>query len=164
MIKWKWWKKHTGEAPKEYEVANGDVITSTKDDVSTKFTWQNLEISEPVSSFLHCFRMTPRRFSLVEIELGNISYFSRKQHRFTDKVSGESWIIDTRPGCYYETQQRIQNTKWLTDEENLSIMIVVGEYYSERKIKMDEIKKARANRLVKKERDRLTKIYKENEQ
>lgn len=162
MIKWKWWKKHTGEAPKEYEVANGDVEPVQETPVPEK------DISEPVTSFIKCFEANPRRFKVEQPVIKELdcpvlsTYASRSKYKLIDKKTGESWKVFLV--SYYQYNNKVVDNEWLTqDEVDLLTLTIVG-YYASRSEKLRAIKIQKHNAKMMKERDRLTKIYKENKE
>lgn len=162
MINWKWWKKHTGKAPQEYVVANGELIG--KDPEPEK------DISEPVTSFIKCFEENPRRFKVEKIEPVTqingipvvVGYHSKSKYKLTDKKTGESWTV-LLAGFYRENHRVIDNG-WLTNDEVNLLCMTLAQHYSQRANKLYSIKSAKHKAKMMKERDRLTQIYKENDQ
>lgn len=104
------------------------------------------EISEPVTSFIKCFKENPRRFKVVG---GNL---------LKDTVTNVSYVfmITYRYGCdgrvlphFHNTDRRLQ---WLSDREKDAIVLALYPYFiTERRDRLHAI-----------QRQRLTRIYKEN--
>lgn len=140
-----------------------DPITASLE-TAAKRVWEEsnnkvLTISEPVTSFLKCFKQQPRRFKFVRTDK-QIGYFGTQYYKFTDTKTSESWRITYRP--MHTTLPFIEDVTWMTDDERALVFEVIAGHYSERAEKLAQIQKDKYTAKVKKERDRLTQIYKEN--
>lgn len=119
------------------------------------------DISEPVTSFIKCFEANHRRFKLEKVE-GAGYYTGRSKFKLTDKKNGESWHVLLAD--YYRYENTLIDNQWITQDEVNLLVYTFTKFYSERAVKLQSIKSDRHNAKMMKERDRLTKIYKENDQ
>lgn len=118
------------------------------------------DISEPVTSFLECFKNKPRRFRVVRTDNKSNRLVHHRQHyKFTDTKTSESWKISYRPS--HETLPYIEDVTWMTNSERELIFEVIAGHYRERAERLAKIRKDRHIAKVNKERYRLTAIYKE---
>ena len=117
-----------------------------------------LVISEPVTSFLKCFKQNPRRFKFVRTDK-QIGFYGNQYYKFTDTKTSESWRITYRP--VYSNVPHIEDVTWMTTDERALIFEVIAGHYSKRSEKLAQIRKDKHTTKVNKERERLTKIYKE---
>lgn len=103
------------------------------------------DISEPVTSFIKCFKDNPKRFKVGNYYLrdtvGNVGYTFMVIPRYRDgKVLPRLHSIDKR-------------LQWLTDEECEALVAAMYPYFvTERRERLHAI-----------QRQRLTRIYKEKE-
>lgn len=144
-------------------VEQNPVITALEQ--SAKRVWDEspnmvLDISEPVTSFLKCFLNNPRRFKLVCLgsPYRGASLSAGKDYKFTDTKTKEQWSVSHRP--MYNTTVHIDNVPWMTRDERELINDVIAKYYADRSEKLDIIRKGKNKAKLRKERDRLTAIYK----
>lgn len=120
------WNKVVGVKPKEPDAVRA------------------LDISEPVTSFIKCFKENPKRFKIVNGNYlrdttTNIAYIFMATTRYRDgKVLPHLHNIDKR-------------LQWLTDEECEALVAVMYPYFVTK----------RRERLHSIQRQRLTRIYKE---
>lgn len=122
----------------------------------------NEHISEPVISFLKCFKQTPRRFkterSYPKEDRGT---YTRVRLELLDLVSQEKYEIDAYQ--FHRSTKYRANTKnllWATEDELAYLVEEVGKIVKERVERLKYLKDVRAKRNNQKERTRLTEIYK----
>lgn len=119
-----------------------------------------LDISEPVISFLKCFKENPKRFRLGTRSEGSFYITSYKRSLFIDLKTKEKWDVTVRwYGSDLPTFD-IENAQWMTSNEKYLISNTLRDYYIDRGLKLHTIRLERKARKIKKERDRLTAIYK----
>lgn len=140
-----------------------DPITTSLE-TAAKRVWEEsnnkvLEISEPVTSFLKCFKGNPRRFRFVQSDKQS-GLFGNRYYKFTDTKTSESWRVTYRP--IHSELPHIEDVTWMTKDERALIFYVIAVHYGERAEKLAKIRRDKHNAKVNKERDRLAQIYKEN--
>lgn len=121
---------------------------------------KKLEISEPVTSFLKCFAENPRRFRLKTWIKGSYYTSSYKRALFTDLKTEEVWSVSIRWVGSDLPSIDIEDVQWMTSDEKGLVSSTLRDYYIDRGLKLHTIRLERKARKVKKERDRLTAIYK----
>lgn len=112
------------------------------------------DISEPVISFVECYKNNPKRFSIKEITKDfEKDLIRRKNYILKDKNTEETFIffINYR----WRVDYYCSSAKWLTEDEK---EYLYNSICTMRRERFDKIKKYREN----KERKRLTKIYKDS--
>lgn len=123
-------------------------------------------ISEPVLSFVETFKNNPRRFS-ISLEWhhpGVVSYFG---YTLKDKTAGEEFSAsvskgwDWGGGNYIETWYNYPS--FLTKDEWEHILESLSCYYKERDARLAYLRAARVTLMRRRERNRLTEIYKGGE-
>lgn len=140
------------DAKEEYEKRHP---TKTREQRENKF-----DISEPVISFLKCFKENPKRFRLGTRSVGSFYTSSYKRALFIDLKTKEKWNVTLRwYGSDLPTFD-IENVQWMTSDEKDLVSSTLRDYYIDRGLKLHTIRLERKARKVKKERDRLTAIYK----
>ncbi|AEO14587.1 hypothetical protein MT_57041 [Pseudomonas phage phiPto-bp6g] len=145
---------------KEIEPQKDPIIASIEESAKKVFEKSNnkiLEISEPVTSFLKCFKENPRRFRFVRTDK-QMGLFGTQYYKFTDTKTSESWRVQYRP--IKSNLPHIEDVTWMTTDERLLIVEVIAGYYGERAEKLEKVQKDKHTSKVNKERDRLTQIYK----
>lgn len=165
MFNWKWWNNHQPE-PEEVvaDVMNNAAYGKETATPLTPFEY-DLSVfnpSEPVTSFIKCFKDNPRRFTMTETTTTRILCHGRKTYRFKDKVANETWAITIRPADY-QSYPEITNTTWMTKDELTALTILIGQYYNDRHDKLSKYRADKIQRRKDKERDRLTQIYKQDD-
>lgn len=133
----------------------------------------DIDISEPVISFVECVRNNPKRFEVNEFT-GDYFYYTNqildpedyKSYTLWDKVTKEGWSVQGSryigPILVYlsHTDRCYSNPSFLTTDERVYIIKEIKdimEYRKVRKIKLDQIRK---DRRIRDERNRLKEIYK----
>lgn len=165
MINWKWWKKQLTDAHE-----NRDVKFVEPSEMEQEEPTPEKDISEPVTSFIKCFETNPRRFKIEKIEPVTqingfsvvVGYHSKSKYKLTDKQTGESWTVLL--AGFYRENHRVHDNEWLTGDEVNLLVYTFAKYYSDRVMKLQRIKSDKYKAKMMKERDRLTKIYKENKE
>ena len=119
---------------------------------------RSMMVSEPVTSFIKCFKDKPKRFKITEgthsdPRLGYIF----KEYTLIDKYNSESWFFTVSDFCGL----RIPNYDWLTIGEEHELIKSFSSHFRKRRQRLDELKKKRRKIQSDRERQRLTKIYKE---
>lgn len=159
MINWKWWQsKDKSDTNTIISDVMENIVNDTEPNKQYVYDLSVFELSEPVTSFIKCFKEKPRRFKMKETTYGR-SMFGRKTFNFTDKVTNQTWYISVRPK-HIQDLPSIEGADWMTVDERTALTIVLSLYYSDRETKLSKIKGDKIQRLKEKERDRLTKIYK----
>lgn len=150
------WFKFLRNNDKDFEECIANI--KIPDMPSVKPCKKEPDISEPVTSFLECFKQQPRRFKFVRTDKKYNDY-GIQRYLFTDTKTSESWKISYWP--YYETPPKIEDVTWMTDDERELIFEVLAKYYGDRVERLSKIRKDLYTAKVNKERERLTAIYKE---
>lgn len=117
----------------------------------------NINIGEPVSSFLKCVQENPRRFRLEKIKRQPGTRISRNKYIFTDKLTCESWnvVVDA-----YSTPLLYGSTiEWMTHEECRYVAKSISDIYTGRHDRLSHIRAIRYKRTTESERQRLIGVY-----
>lgn len=151
------WLKLRNKKPVETKDPITEAIESAAKRVWEESNNRTLTISEPVTSFLKCFKQQPRRFRFVRTDKQS-GFFGSQYYKFTDTKTSESWRIAYRP--MHNTTPHIEDVTWMTTDERALTFEVIAGHYSERAERLSKIRKDKHTAKVNKERDRLTQIYK----
>lgn len=106
-------------------------------------------ISEPVTSFIKCFKDNPKRFKLSRTD-------SWGWWRLRDSVTKKEWIFTASKvtgilSWYHSVHLEGEGYDWLTDDEKSALYLAMYPYFvTERRDRLHTI-----------QRERLTRIYKE---
>lgn len=108
------------------------------------------DISEPVTSFIKCFKENPKRFKLSCTDSPN--WWTLK-----DSLTKKEWVFATSKGAglssWYHLHIQGRGYDWLTDSESDALVAAMYPYFvTERRERLHAI-----------QRHRLTRIYKEKE-
>lgn len=114
------------------------------------------DISEPVTSFIKCFKDNPRRFKVVATT-------SPTCFELRDVLVGRSWLFSVTKDRSYEVKTGFSTEcnliildsglHWLTKEEKAAVLDAMSPHFTTE----------RRDRLYAIQRQRLTRIYKEKE-
>ena len=107
-------------------------------------------ISEPVTSFIKCFKDNPRRFKVTRTDDAN--WWTLK-----DSVTEKEWVFTASKGIgilswYHSIYIAGNGYDWLTDDEGSALYLAMYPYFGVE----------RRDRLHTIQRERLTRIYKES--
>lgn len=106
------------------------------------------DISEPITSFIKCFKENPKRFKVTRVSYGGDIGFMT----LTDFEKKKSW--DFTIGSAFHGVERLYLPKdcgWITEKEKEAILFHLRHYFAvERRERLHAI-----------QRQRLTRIYKE---
>lgn len=125
------------------------------------------DISEPVLSFVETFKKNPRRFRL---SVG--SYYSHfcgnsSLHTLLDRFTGDSFtavlLIELDLEDYGYSREWLNYPSFLTKDEWEYILESLSCYYKERDARSTYLRAARVTLMRRRERNRLTEIYKGGE-
>lgn len=128
-------------------------------------------VSEPVSSFVKCFKENPKRFSLTDLYSTQSYRTPYADYRLTDKVKKLKYVGRVY-GLWVSTGKGLRHKGWvesvvceegklnLTKEEGMFLYKVLREVFTERQNRYDKLLSNRRNRPQKLLREKLTKIYK----
>lgn len=117
------------------------------------------DLSEPVLSFVECYRKNPGRF------ITNVQYCFYDVNRYTmkDKKTNQEWKLNFHYSRYASEQDSSylpsDNAKWATYDELKYILDVVHEVSGQRWMKLDKIRKDRHAKQMANERQRLMSVY-----
>lgn len=128
------------------------------DRIRKLFNLQPKGVSEPVISFVKCFLNKPKRFEIKPIHFNLYSV----RYNLIDLSTKESWKFSIATWKYdgYPASLRFY-PEFLSSQEANYIYEAIEGYYSERRERLNKLKKIRSDRLKNKIRDRLTSVYKE---
>lgn len=116
------------------------------------------DISEPVISFVKCFKENPNRF---KIQRGDYD-LTFPEFSIEDKKTNESWKFNIY-SCGYAIVCPISSfPSFLTNQEVTYIYKQLKDVLRKRQEKLNSIRAIRAQRKHKAERERLTTIYRGN--
>ena len=115
-------------------------------------------VSEPVTSFLKCFRDNPKRFKLDQTQGWR---YGTARFSFSDKQTGEEWGVQAYMGMFDDGNGISLRglPQWLTDDEATVIEKFMINHYTERAKKLKTIREQRSNRHLVNERKRLINVY-----
>lgn len=112
-----------------------------------------LNISEPIFSFVECVRNNPKRFTVINGEIVQGSRVAKKT--LLDKKTGQRFEYTT----YYYFEIRYSYPKYLTKDEFEYIKDEVTSIFTARRDRLGELKAIRKQRANKIERQKLMDIY-----
>lgn len=128
-------------------------------------------VSEPVISFVKCFKENPKRFSLAKLPFtwGYQSWYA--DYILTDKVKKLKYVGRVY-GLWASTEKGLPYKVWveyvvceegrlnLTEQEGMFLYEVLREVFTERQKRYDKLLSHRRQRPQEKLREKLTNIYK----
>lgn len=119
---------------------------------------QNKGVSEPVISFIKCFKENPKRFTFKFSSYNGMTC----TYLFKDTFTEESWEIKGKfmYGNDYAYKGFYQFPDFLTSQETFLLFSIVSDYLHSRKLKLEQLKSIRRQRVKDKERKRLIEVYK----
>lgn len=112
-----------------------------------------LNISEPIFSFVECVRNNPKRFTVINGEIVQGSRVAKKT--LLDKKTGQRFEY----AAYYSFEIRYTYPKYLTKDEFEYIKDEVTSIFTARRDRLNELKEIRKQRANKLERQKLMDIY-----
>lgn len=107
--------------------------------------WVDVNLSEPVISFIKAFFECPSRFSVSMEKYSGVASL----HTVVDKQNGLVFTIfseyDHRSYCSTNLTKR-ESTRWMTDVELTVVFWLIKDYYDERKDRLWNIRRKRKER------------------
>lgn len=113
------------------------------------------DISEPVISFVKCFKENPSRFK-IKRENYDLTF---PEFSLTDKITKEIWKFNMYIRWYTEVCPILRYPDFLTNQEVNYIYDQLKDVIRKIQEKLNSLRATRAQRKHKAERERLTTIY-----
>lgn len=121
-------------------------------------------LSEPVLSFVECYRKAPRRFMIIVSDYYSCYHVGAgRTYGIMDKKTKQRWSVYVREHAGYPDGSRMvyesKTAKWATQDELKYIVEEIGNLSAIRKDKLKAVKNQRLVNREANERNRLMKIY-----
>lgn len=117
------------------------------------------DLSEPVISFVECYRKNPGRF----MTKATYRLYGSTTYKILDKKNKEEWRVHFSTSKYsYEDDDHenyISDATWATQDELKYVVENISKIAIERALKLDTIRKVRYKRSMIDERKRLMGVY-----
>lgn len=118
---------------------------------------QNKGVSEPVISFIKCFKENPKRFTFKLSSYNGVTC----TYLCKDTLTQESWEVK-RGNYKHDNPYKgfYQFPAFLTPQETFLLFNTIYDYLHSEKLKLEQLEGVRRQRVKDKERKRLIEVYK----